>query len=61
MAISGCPGPTQCEQTSCNLLMKVRGVFLLFIGISCMGSGGYRAAFMTDEDFYPRQAECEQL
>lgn len=57
MASSGCPGPTQCEQTSSNLLMKVRGVFLLFIGISCMGSGGYRAAFMKDEDFYPRQAE----
>lgn len=36
-------------------------VLLLFIGISSVSSGGYKAASMKDKDFYPRQVEREQL
>lgn len=42
--------------------MEVLGGFLLlFVGISSMSSGGYKAASMKDKDFYPRQVEREQL
>lgn len=57
MSIRGHPGSTQCEQTISNLFMELMSGFLLFIGISSMGSGGYKAASMKDEDFYPRQVE----
>lgn len=61
MSIRGHPGSTQCAQTISNLFMELMSGFLLFIGISSMGSGGYKAASMKDEDFYPRQVEWEQL
>lgn len=57
MSIRGQPRSTQHEQTISNLFMELTSGFLLFIGIYSMGSGGYKAASMKDEDFYPRQVE----
>lgn len=62
MSIRGHPVSAQSEQTSSSLFMEVLGGFLLlFVGISSMSSGGYKAASMKDKDLYPRQVEREQL
>lgn len=61
LSLRGQPDSTQCEQTNSNLFMELMSGSLLFIGISSVGSGGYKAASMKDEDFYPRQVEREQL